>query len=54
MITEGTVLRGFQGMAPKVVEAIGPDWVVARNVDGGTPVAVVISPEELQRYVRPR
>lgn len=58
MIRVGTLLFGYCGGAfgrdsydIKRVEAIGADWVVARNQQGsGDPVFYQGSPEDLEEY----
>lgn len=56
----GTVLYGFcggefgrDGYADKRVEAIGTDWVVAREIVDGTPVFARCDPRELEKYTVP-
>jgi hypothetical protein len=56
----GDVLYGFCGGAfgrdsytDKRVEAIGADWVVVRNSDGGAEFTDVAAPEELCQYRDP-
>ena len=56
MICTGTILQGFcrgyfgrDSYEDKIVEAIGVDWIVAREVDSGKVVFTNTSPEELRK-----
>ncbi len=57
MLRVGTLLYGFCGGCfgrdsydNKRVEAIGVDWVIAREIDSGQVVTYEGSPEDLERY----
>jgi hypothetical protein len=58
-VRTGSVLDGFcagyfgrDSYGDKRVEAVGPDWCVAREIDSGTPVFAVGDPDELAEYVK--
>lgn len=53
----GTVLYGYCGgffgrdsYEDKRVEALGADWVVARELETGVPVFTVADPDQLSEY----
>ena len=56
MIRIGTILHGYCGgefggaYECKRVEAIGADWVVARGLESGKPLAAYQIPERLEEY----